>query len=201
MMQKMEIKLTSLSELRSLDSSALQPDFKYLVEQFDLPAHRIPVQFLNGGLEGSHRQVGEQLPGNFLTAPGRSPFRGVDHGERKFWIVFPFSNRGKNLQLLILDFQFGLIKLSRLVSGLNAVPAFNFRLLQQFCDRTVTNFRQPVVRGWCLAVHCPGAWTGRGHCRGRSFSLKTTKNPFLVGCIGKLIETHVGNRQIVRNIP
>jgi hypothetical protein len=48
MMLKMEIKLTSLSELRSFDASALQPDLRILWEHLDLPPHRIPSQLIDG---------------------------------------------------------------------------------------------------------------------------------------------------------
>jgi hypothetical protein len=69
-MQKTAIGFVSRSAVRSRDSSALQPEFQNLVEGLDLPAHRIPVEFLACLGTGTHRQVGDQVP--FDTgAPGR----------------------------------------------------------------------------------------------------------------------------------
>ena len=36
--------------------------FEDLVEHLDLPPQGIPVELFNGGLEGNHRQIGDQFP-------------------------------------------------------------------------------------------------------------------------------------------
>ena len=75
MMQKMEIRFTSLSELRSLDSSALHPDLRILWNTSIF--HRIAYQlsFSMAALSDLTGQVGDQLPRNFLTPPGCSSFQ------------------------------------------------------------------------------------------------------------------------------
>jgi hypothetical protein len=81
------------------------------VKHRDLPPQGIPVQFFNGGLDGNHGQISDQLPRNFLAPTGvpRSKAWMTIKASR---VVFPLSNGRQNLELLMLDFQLRFISVS-----------------------------------------------------------------------------------------
>src|SRR5258708_515166 len=64
-------------ELRLLGSTAR---FEDLVEHLDLPSQSIPVELLNGVLARLNRQIGDQLPIDFLSVLRCPALLGMDHG-------------------------------------------------------------------------------------------------------------------------
>ena len=82
MMQKTAMRLASRSAVRSLDSSALQPDLRILWKTsiFQRMAYQ---SIFSIAASRAHRQVRDQFPIDLLAALGRSAFAGVDDRQLK----------------------------------------------------------------------------------------------------------------------
>jgi hypothetical protein len=74
------------------------------VKGLNFPAHAIPLEFLNGILARTYRQVRDQLPVDLLSPLRRASFLRVDDGERKFRILFLFADGRKNPNPALFDF-------------------------------------------------------------------------------------------------
>ena len=49
-----------------------------LVENLDVPSHGVPFKLFDGSASGVHRQIGDQLPANFLSVPWCCRLLGVE---------------------------------------------------------------------------------------------------------------------------
>lgn len=73
---------------QQVGQSLCRPKFRFLgpaaglddlMKCFDLPSHRVPIEFLNGIVQSADGQVGQQLPFNPLPSFRRLRFLGIDH--------------------------------------------------------------------------------------------------------------------------
>lgn len=62
------------------------------MEDFDLPSHGIPPDFLHSVPPGPNGQVGDQLPGDFVAVGRGAALLGMDHcqAQRRIPLLFRF---------------------------------------------------------------------------------------------------------------
>ena len=75
------------------------------MEHLDLPAHRIPFEFLDGVFARLDRQVGEGLPIHFLPILRRLLFLGMDDCQSQSWVSLLLANGRKDPNPAISDFE------------------------------------------------------------------------------------------------
>ena len=69
------------------------------MEHLDLPAHRIPFELLDGVFARLDRQVGEELPFDFLPILRRLLFLGMDDCQSQSWVSLLLANGRKDPNL------------------------------------------------------------------------------------------------------
>ena len=90
------------------------------MEHLDLPAHRIPFELLDGVFARLDRQVGEELPFDFLPILRRLLFLGMDDCQSQSWVSLLLANGRKDPNPAISDFENGLFQITFVVSHLDA---------------------------------------------------------------------------------
>lgn len=121
--------------------------FQDFVKHLDFPARCILSKFLDGVLERSDRQIGDQLPVDGLSAFRLAALLGMDHGQRQCGIMFLLSNRWQEMEFFELDLENGNARIAIGISNLNTMPAPDLGLGHVSGDRMIPVTRQAIDAG------------------------------------------------------
>lgn len=106
------------SQFRTLRLAAR---FEDLMEDFDLPPQRVPFDLLDGVLSRLDREIGENLPLDFLSPLRRSPLLSMDHGQSECGIFLLLADRRQNSELAETNFEKCFIRIAFVVLDLDPV--------------------------------------------------------------------------------
>ena len=75
------------------------------MEDFDFPAPSIPLNLLNSIVMGVDREIGDQLPFNFLTALRRVSLGSMNDCQVQSGVAFLFTNWRQNTDFPVSDLE------------------------------------------------------------------------------------------------
>lgn len=117
------------------------------MECLDLPAHGVPVDFLDGLGLGANRQVRDELPLQRSAADWRSTLLRVQNRQRQRPIQLLLANGCKHLDASVPDLQGGIARLTPFVAELHAMQALHANLCHFVSDRVIAITGQSIDAG------------------------------------------------------
>lgn len=106
------------SELRVLGFAAR---LQNLVKHLDLPAHGVPIEFLDSVFIRADGQVGNEFPVYWLPAFRRIAFLRMDHRQVQRGVALLLANRRQDVNAAVSEFKNRLADAALAVAGLDAV--------------------------------------------------------------------------------
>lgn len=99
------------------------------MEDFDLPPQRVPFDLLDGVRARLDREIGEELPLDFLSPLRPSPLLSMDHGQSECGIFRLFADRRQDAYLAIPDLKNGVVGIAFVVLDLDPMQTLDRNLV------------------------------------------------------------------------